>query len=83
MWYDPGVLRDPFTGELFSRIVGRRVRPAIGEPPTEEAQNAHASLLAYRTRAPKGVFIYRSHEEMDLDRLRWTVEAMVERARDG
>ena len=33
-----------------------------------EAQRAHASLLQYRTRAPKGIFIYRNHEEMEADR---------------
>ncbi len=33
----------------------------------------------YRTRAPKGVFIYQSHEEMTRDRERWTVDAMVAR----
>ena len=31
----------------------------------------------YRTRAPKGVFVYSSHEEMAEDRLRWTVDAIV------
>jgi hypothetical protein len=35
----------------------------------------------YVTRAPKGVFIYHSAEEMDADRLRWTVEAVVARQR--
>ena len=75
--------RDPLTDEVFLRVVGRRGRPPVGEPPSAEAQRAHASLLQYRTRAPKGIFIYRSHEEMEADRLRWTVEAMVERARNG
>lgn len=75
--------RDPLTGEVFLRVVGRRSRPPIGEPPTEETQRAHASLLQYRTRAPKGIFIYRSHEEMEADRMRWTVEAVVERASKG
>ena len=75
--------RDPLTDEVFLRIVGRRSRPPIGEPPSAEARQAHASLLAYQTRAPKGIFIYRSHEEMEADRLRWTVEAMVERASHG
>jgi hypothetical protein len=58
--------------------VGRRDRPPIGEPPSEAARAAHASMQQYRTRAPKGIFIYRSHEEMEADRLRWTVEAIVE-----
>ncbi len=79
----PFMKRDPITGEVFLRVVGRRSRPPVGEPPSEEAQRAHASLLEYRTRAPKGIFIYRNHEEMEADRLRWTVEAMVERAKHG
>lgn len=74
---------DPLTGEVFARVVGRRERPPIDQPPTEEAQRALASLQRYRTRAPKGVFLYASHEEMEADRLRWTVEAMVERAKNG
>jgi hypothetical protein len=40
-------------------------------------------MAHYRTRSPKGLFLYRSHAEMDADRLRWTVEAMVERARNA
>ncbi len=32
----------------------------------------------YRTRAPKGVFRYSSHAEMDADRLRWTIDLMME-----
>ncbi len=77
------MIRDPITGEVFLRVVGRRTRPAVGQMPSAEARAAHASLLQYRTRAPKGIFIYRSHEEMEADRLRWTVEAMVERAENG
>ncbi|WP_437633172.1 hypothetical protein [Sorangium sp. So ce854] len=75
--------RDPLTGEVFLRVVGRRSRPPLGEPPSDESQQAQASLLRYRTRAPKGIFIYRNHEEMEADRLRWTVEAMIERAQHG
>lgn len=37
-------------------------------------------MAQYRTRAPKGVFIYFSHDEMEAGRLRWRVEAMVARA---
>jgi hypothetical protein len=40
-------------------------------------------MAQYRTRAPKGIFLYRSHEEMEADRLRWTVEAIVETERRG
>jgi hypothetical protein len=38
-----------------------------------------AANARYRTRAPKGVFIYASHEQMYADRERWTVDLMVER----
>ncbi len=38
-------------------------------------------MARYVTRAPKGVFFYSSHEDMAADRLRWTVDAMVEVAR--
>jgi hypothetical protein len=77
------VKRDALTGENFLRVVGRRERPPLGQAPTVEAQAAHAALLSYCTRAPKGIFIYRNHEEMEADRLRWTIEAMLERARNG
>ena len=65
----------------IARTVGRRTPPPIGAPPTLEARAAWNALAAYRTRAPKGVFVYRSHEEMARDRDRWTTEAIVERIR--
>lgn len=74
---------DPITGEVFLRIVGRRSPGPSGEPPSPEARAALTAMAQYRTRAPKGIFIYRSHEEMDADRLRWTVEAIVEHERHG
>ena len=64
----------------IQRTVGRRVSrdgrmlsPADRAAMTQQAQ--------YRTRAPKGVFIYYSAEEMEADRMRWTVDAMVARHR--
>ncbi len=36
----------------------------------------------YVTRAPKGIFIYRCAEEMDADRQRWIVDAIVEKSRE-
>jgi len=33
----------------------------------------------YRTRTPKGLFFYTSHEEMIRDRERWTLDAMLAR----
>ena len=61
--------------------MGRRSPPPVGVPPTAEARAAWNAMAAYRTRAPKGVFVYHSHEEMAGDRERWTVEAIVERTR--
>ncbi len=52
--------------------------------PSRVARDAMAATARYRTRAPKGVFIYHSHDEMVRDRERWTVDAMVaRRRRDG
>lgn len=38
------------------------------------------AMARYRTRAPKGVFFYDSHEAANRDRDRWTVDAMVAKA---
>ena len=73
MAYDPNQ-------QPIGRVVGRRQQRA-GSVPTALDREALASLACYRTRAPKGVFIYHSAEEMDRDRLRWTVDAIVERQR--
>jgi hypothetical protein len=34
-------------------------------------------MAQYRTRAPKGVFHYKSHDDANRDRDRWLTEAMV------
>ncbi len=39
------------------------------------------AMARYLTRAPKGIFFYRSHDEANRDRERWIVEAIVERQR--
>ena len=62
------------------RTVGRR-KQRTGSVPAAADREAWASMARYRTRAPKGVFIYYSAEEMDRDRLRWTIDAVVERQR--
>ncbi len=62
------------------RTVGRRVA-RHGQPLTPADRAAFDSMARFRTRAPKGVFIYYSAEEMDADRLRWTVDAVVEQHR--
>jgi hypothetical protein len=62
------------------RTIGRR-QARDGRPLTAADRAALAAQARYRTRAPKGVFIYYSAEEMDADRLRWTVDAVVEKHR--
>lgn len=61
------------------RTIGRRTPAPIGMPPTPEARAAWTAMAAYRTRAPKGVFIYRSHAAMAHDRERWAAEAIAVR----
>ncbi len=70
---------DELTGEKFLRIVGRRKPAPLGQPPSKESRAALTEMAQYRTRAPKGVFTYSSHEEANADRLRWTVDAIVHR----
>jgi hypothetical protein len=60
------------------RTVGRR-KSREGRPLSAEDRAAMARMAQYRTRAPKGVYIYHSVEEMQRDRMRWTVEAIVEK----
>lgn len=64
----------------LQRIVGRR-QPRDGQQMTSADRAAMAGNACYRTHAPKGVFRYDSPEEMDADRLRWTVDLMAERNR--
>jgi hypothetical protein len=64
----------------IGRTVGRR-KSRAGKALTAEDREALARMARYRTRVPKGVFIYYSAEEMERDRLRWTVDAIVERHR--
>ena len=35
----------------------------------------------YRTRAPKGIFVYATHAQANLDSERWVVDAVVEAER--
>jgi len=61
-------------------VIGHRTHRA-GLPPDSATRAAQAKMAQYRTQAPKGVFKYDSHEQMAADRLRWTVAAVVARAR--
>jgi hypothetical protein len=63
------------------RTVGRR-QSREGRPLTPADRDAMTRMAHYRMRAPKGVFIYASHEEMDADWLRWRAEAVAAKARE-
>jgi hypothetical protein len=63
----------------IGRVVGRRVAPPPGILPSAAARSAMDANARYRTRAPKGLFFYESHEQMARDRERWTIEAIVHR----
>lgn len=76
-------MKDLQASERFIRIVGERGRPPSGEPPTAEARGALGKMAQYRTRAPKGVFVYKSHEEANGDRERWLLDAMVAKAKSA
>ena len=65
----------------IAKTVGRRVSSPAGVPPTPEARRAWDAMANYRTHAPKGVFAYRTHDEMTRDRERWVTEAFAARAR--
>lgn len=69
-------------GETFIRQVGRRRRSprstaeGVGEPPGAEARAAMTQMAQYRTRVPKGIFIYPSHEAANRDWERWRIDGM-------
>lgn len=59
------------------RVIGKRIAPVPGAMPDEATRSAMNANARYRTRAPKGLFFYQSHEQMVRDRERWTLEAIV------
>jgi hypothetical protein len=73
---------DGMTGERRLRTVGKRQNPRpssaveLGQPPAPAARAAMARMAQYRTRVPKGVFIYGSHEEANRDWDEWLVAGM-------
>jgi len=69
----------PIDQQPIARIVGRR-QSREGRPLTPADRAAMTRMARYVTRAPKGVFRYRSQAEMDADRVRWIVEAVVAKA---
>jgi len=63
----------------IGRVVGKREPPPVGTLPSARARAAMTANANYRTRAPKGIFFYESHDEMTRDRDRWAVDAIVAR----
>lgn len=63
----------------IQRVIGKRIASPPGRFPDAAVRAAMDANLRYRTRAPKGVFSYNSHDEMTRDRERWTLEAVLAR----
>jgi hypothetical protein len=68
---------DPRAKEQFKLVVGKRRTPPAGAPPSRAARAAMAQMGRYRTRVPKGVFIYSSHDDANRDWERWQLEAIA------
>lgn len=76
---DPSEPWIPADQQPVRRVVGRRVSPPPGTAPNEATRSAMDANARYRTRAPKGLFFYESHDQMARDRERWTVDAVVQK----
>ncbi len=63
----------------IQRIVGKRLTPPPGALPGTGSRAAMTANAQYLTRAPKGLFFYKNHDEMARDRTRWTLDAMLAR----
>lgn len=61
----------------IGRVIGKRIPPSPGTVPSQATRAAMDANARYRTRAPKGLFFYESHDQMIRDRERWIVEAIV------
>lgn len=66
----------------IQRVIGKRLTPPPGTVPSAAVRAAKIANARYRTRAPKGIFFYQTHDEMLRDRERWTVDAIVARQRE-
>jgi hypothetical protein len=69
----------PADQQPIRRVVGKRVAPPPGTPLSAAARSAMDANARYRTRAPKGLFFYGSHDQMIRDREQWTVDAIVQK----
>ena len=72
----------PVDQQPLQRIVGRRQSPALNDSrkgPGASLQALLVELSASRTRTPKGIFRYATHEEANKDQERWRAAAVVAR----
>lgn len=69
----------PADQQPIGRVIGKRITPPPGVLPNAEARAAMDANARYRTRVPKGIYFYASHEEMARDRERWTLDAILQR----
>ncbi|NBC14394.1 MAG: hypothetical protein GVY09_13845 [Gammaproteobacteria bacterium] len=73
--------------DAHRRTLGKRLAPDLSQRdrtkagPTPEEVEWIRAMSNYRTRVPKGVFRYHSHEEANADRERWHAELVAETAR--
>ncbi|CAK0740231.1 conserved hypothetical protein [Gammaproteobacteria bacterium] len=65
---------------MNDRIIGCRKVREMGAPgsPTSEERAWFVNFSHRRTRVPKGVFRYRTHEEANADWERWNAELVAE-----
>lgn len=65
----------------IARTVGRRTQAPVGAPPSAEARAALDTWANRLTRAPKGVFRYANHAEMERDSSLWRAQAIADTQR--
>ena len=65
----------------IARTVGRRTQAPVGAPPSTAARAALDTWANRLTRAPKGVFRYANHAEMERDSSLWRAQAIADTQR--
>jgi hypothetical protein len=76
------VIHGPQCQQPLQRIVGRRQSPVLNDNCKEPSRSLQALLVelsASRTRTPKGIFRYATHEEANRDHERWRAAAVAAR----
>jgi hypothetical protein len=67
--------------QRFLRSLGKRPTAPAGHPPNAAARAAMTAMAQYRTGAPKGVFVYASHEAANRDWAEWRTLGMLANTR--